>query len=194
MNVLECCAYGSLYSVQGNIKRKRLILLGRGQKCLHRTVYPWTDSRNMSRYLFGRWRWWLRYWMCRKGWDFRHQRQHHFINEEAPLVSRVLILVVGTGHHKEKMLQRWAVVRPQRVTVSWEGVFFLSLADPIGASKVVSTTFSLLQPISSQPQKILRDHSPCVRAASAVFLSWPPALGTRGFTDLAASMLIKIFS
>lgn len=31
-----------------------------------------------------------------------------FINEKVPLVSRVEIL----GLHKEKVLQRWAVVRP----------------------------------------------------------------------------------
>lgn len=57
-----------------------------------------------------------------KGMRFQASDTTIFIDEKTALVSRGLIFVVVTGHHGEKRLQRWPVVRPWRVTVSWEGV------------------------------------------------------------------------
>lgn len=55
-----------------------------------------------------------------KGMRFQALVTTIFIDEKIPLVSRGLIFVVVTGHHGKKRLQRWPVVRPWKVTVSWK--------------------------------------------------------------------------
>lgn len=63
-----------------------------------------------------------------------------FIGEEICSMSRELVPVMGTGRHGERILQSWAVPRPRRISVEWEGVWFFLTADPWGAAKVVSTS------------------------------------------------------
>lgn len=66
---------------------------------------------------------------------------------------------------------------------------------PKGCLQVVST--SSLHPASHElatPGDTEEGHSPCGRAACAVFLGWSSALGTRGFADLAVAVLIDVFS
>lgn len=60
----------------------------------------------------------------------------------------------------------------------WEGVWFFPLTATGLPSRWYVPPLSVLQPMSSQPWEILKGHSPCDGAARAVFLGWPPALGT----------------
>ena len=103
--------------------------------------------------------------------------------------------MVVMGYHGKRMQQKWAVARPWWFSMSGEGIWFFFFCMLKGCLQVVST--SSLHPASHElatPGATEKGHSPCDRAACAVFLGWSSALGTRGFTDLAVAMLIDVFS